>query len=302
MLTTLRREYAQLVTSGGQLLLLFVGIHMESRIGWLWCLGAMSLISLFAWYSALHRLRAVSGTPTSRIGSAAQGYAELIGHGEAYATPLLSKYSLLPCLWCRYKLERHDSSGDNKGWHTVESGEISAPFIIDDGTGKCMVDPQGAEILTRHKDSWTLNDHRYTEWRLLDIDFIYTLGEFKTEGGSNTTLTHEELVKRVLSEWKMDNENLMKRFDLNNNGVLDMQEWMLARSAAKREAEKRLNEALAEPDTNFMLQPRDGRLFLISNLEHDKLANRYTLWAWAHIVILFGALGSLSWLMQHPAL
>jgi len=63
----------------------------------------------------------------------------------------------------------------------------------------------------------------------------------------------------------MDNDNLLKRFDLDNNGVLDMQEWMLARSAAKREAEKRMNEALAEPDTNFMLQPQDGRLFLISN-------------------------------------
>lgn len=297
MLTTFRREYSQLVTSGGQLILLFVGIQMESRIGWLWCLALMSCISLFAWYSALHRLRAISGTPTSRIGSAAQGYVELVGHGEAYGTPLLSRYSLLPCLWCRYKLERRSS--DNKGWQTEESGEISAPFLIDDGTGKCVVDPQGAEILTRHKDSWTLAGKRYTEWRLLDIDFIYTLGEFKTVGGSNTTLTHDELVKRVLSEWKMDNDDLMKRFDLNNNGVLDMQEWMLARSAAKREAEKRLIEALAEPDTNFMLQPHDGRLFLISNLDHDKLSNRYLLWAWAHIVILFGSLAGVAWLLNN---
>jgi hypothetical protein len=296
MLTTFRREYAQLVTSGGQLLLLFVGIKMDSRIGWLWCLAAMAGVSLIAWYSALYRLRAVSGTPTSRIGSAAQGYAELIGHGEAYGTPLISRYSLLPCLWCRYKLERRSS--DNKGWQTEESGEVGAPFLIDDGTGRCVVDPQGAEILTRHKDSWTLGERRYTEWRLLDIDFIYALGEFKTEGGSNTTLTHEELVKRVLSEWKMDNEDLMKRFDLNSNGVLDMQEWMLARSAAKREAEKRLNEELAKPDTNFMLQPRDGRLFLISNLDHDKLANRYQLWAWAHIVILFSALSAVTWLLN----
>lgn len=295
MLTTLRREYAQLVTSGGQLFLLLVGIKLESRIGWLWCLGSMAVISLFAWYSALHRLRTISGTPTSRIGSAAQGYVELIGRGKVYEAPILSRYSNLPCLWCRYKLERR--RGDNKGWHTEESGENSAPFIIDDGTGKSVVDPQGAEILTRHKDSWTLGDRRYTEWRLLDIDLIYTLGEFKTVGGSNTTLTHEELVKQVLSEWKIDNDNLMKRFDLNNNGVLDMQEWMLARQAAKREAEKRLNEALAEPDTNFMLQPHDGRLFLISNLDQDKLALRYKLWTWAHVVIFFGALGGLGWVL-----
>ena len=298
MLTTLRREYAQLITSGGQLLLLFVGIKLESPVGWLWCLGSMAVVSLFAWYSTLYRLRAISGTPTSRIGSAAQGYVELVGHGEVHVAPILSRYSNLPCLWCRYKLERRHSN--NKGWNTEEQGENCAPFIINDGTGKCVVDPQGAEILTRHKDSWTKGEYRYTEWKLLDIDFIYTIGEFKTVGGSNTTLTQDELVKQVLSEWKMNNDDLLKRFDLNNNGVLDMQEWMLARSAAKREAENRLNEALAVPDTNFMLQPHDGRLFLISNLDQDKLALRYKLWAWAHIVILFGSLIGFAWLMRQP--
>jgi hypothetical protein len=161
-----------------------------------------------------------------------------------------------------------------------------------------VVDPRGAEILTRHKDSWTLGDQRYTEWRLLDIDFIYVLGEFKTVGGSSSTLTQDELVKQVLAEWKIDNQDLLKRFDLDNNGVLDMQEWMLARQAAKREAEKRLDEARAEPDTNFMLQPRDGRLYLISNLDQDKLALRYKLWAWAHISIFFSALGGVGWLLQ----
>ena len=296
MLATLRREYLQHITSGGHLFLLIVAFHIGSRTAWLWCLSIMAVISLFSWYSTLYRLRAVGGTPTSRIGSSAQGYVELIGRGEKFGTPILSRYTLLPCLWCRYQMEHKNS--DNKGWHTEESGEDSAPFIIDDGSGKCVVDPQGAEILTRHKDSWTHGDYRYTEWKLLDIDQIYALGEFKTVGGSNTTLTKEELVKQVLSEWKMDNADLLKRFDLDNNGVLDMQEWMLARQAAKREAEKRLNEVLAEPDTNFMVQPRDGRLFLISNLDHDKLQLRYKLWAWVHIIIFFGALGGLAWQLQ----
>jgi hypothetical protein len=292
MLDNLRREYAQHITSGGQLLLLLAGVHFHSRTGWLWCLGIMAFVSLPAWYSTLYRLRAISGTPTSRIGSAAQGYVELIGRGRLYDTPIVSMYTFLPCLWCRYKLERRNS--DNKGWHVEESGENSAPFLIDDGSGKCVVNPQGAEILTRHKESWTKGDYRYTEWKLLDIDTIYALGEFKTIGGSNTTTTQDELVRQVLSEWKMDNADLLKRFDLDNNGVLDMQEWMLARSAAKREAEKRMNEILAEPDVNFMQQPQDGRLFLISNLDQDKLELRYKLWAWAHFVIFFGALGGIA--------
>lgn len=295
MLTTLRREYAQLVTSGGQLLLLFVGFKLESRIGWLWCLSIMAVISLFAWYSALRRLRAISGTPTSRIGSAAQGYVELIGRGKLANPPLISKLRVLPCLWYRWKVEERNSRDQ---WSTLDHGESTDPFILDDGTGVCVVDPEQAEILTKHRDEWMDGSYRYTEWKLIQEDSIYVLGEFITRGGSNVEITHNELVKNVLSEWKMDNENLMKRFDLDNNGVLDMKEWMLARSAAKREAEKRLNEILAEPDTNFILRPHDGRLFLISNLDQDKLVLRYKLWTWGHIAILFGTLAGVGWLLQ----
>lgn len=295
MLTTLRREYAQLITSGGQLFLLFVGFKIGSTTGWLWCLGTMAVVSLFAWYSALHRLRTISGTPTSRIGSAAQGYVELIGRGRPGSTQLISKLRVLPCLWYRWRVEQRNSKNQ---WSTLDKGESSDYFVLRDETGDCVVDPEQAEIITKHCDTWTQGNYRYTEWKLIQDDYLYVIGEFKTVGGNNVTITHEELVKQVLSEWKIDNENLMKRFDLDENGVLDMREWMLARSAAKREAEKRLDQARAEPDTNFMLQPHDGRLFLISNIDQDKLALRYRFWAWAHIVILFSALGFFSWLLR----
>ncbi len=297
MLTTLRREYTQLITSGGQLLLLLVGLKLGSHTGWLWCLGSMAVVSLFAWYSTLYRLRAISGTPTSRIGSAAQGYVELIGRGKPGPSPLISKLRVLPCLWYRWKVEERNAKNQ---WTTLDKGESSDYFVLRDDSGDCVVDPGQAEIVTKHRDEWIDGNHRYTEWKLIQDDYIYVIGEFKTVGGSNTTLTQDDLVKQVLSEWKMDNADLLKRFDLDNNGVLDMREWALARSAAKREAEKRMNEALADPDVNFILKPRDGRLFLISNLDQDKLELRYKLWAWAHIVILFGSLISLAWLVRQP--
>lgn len=297
MLTTLRREYAHFVTSGGQLLLLLIGIKLHSRSGWLWCLGFMTVISLFAWYSALRRLRVISDTPTSRIGSAAQGYVELIGRGKPGTTPLISKLRVLPCLWYRWKVEERNAKNE---WRTLDKGESSDYFVLRDDSGACVVDPEQAEIITKYHDEWIHGNYRYTEWKLIPDDYLYVLGEFKTVGGSSATLTQDELIKQVLSEWKMDNADLLKRFDLDNNGVLDMREWMLARSAAKREAEKRLDEARAEPDTNFVLKPTDGRLFMISNLDQDKLELRYKLWAWAHIVILFGALGGMGWVLQHP--
>ena len=113
MLVSLRREYAQLVTSGAQLLLLLVAFQMESYNGWLLCLSIMAAISVLAWLSALSRLRTIRDTPTSKIASAAQGYVELTGHGRPFGEqPLLGKLSLLPCLWYRYKIERRDSEKD----------------------------------------------------------------------------------------------------------------------------------------------------------------------------------------------
>jgi hypothetical protein len=294
MLVSLKREYAQLVTSGGQLLLLLVAIKLESRAGWLWCLGIMAAASLLAWYSALHRLRLVSGTPTSRIASAAQGYVELIGRGRPGPARLISKLRVLPCLWYRWKVEQR---GAKNQWRTLDKGESSDYFVLRDDSGDCVVDPEQAEIVTKHCDTWISGDYRYTEWKLIQDDYLYVIGQFKTVGGSNSTLTHAELVKQVLSEWKTDNAGLLKRFDLDENGALDMQEWMLARQAAKREAEKRLAQARAEPDTNFMLKPHDGRLFLISNIDQDKLARRYRRWAWAHVVIFFGGLWAVAWLL-----
>ncbi len=291
-LPSLRRHYARLVTSGTQLLLLVVAIQLQTRTAWLWCLGLMAAISLFAWLSALHRLRMIRGTPTSRIGSAAQGYVELIGDGRPlHDTPVISILTQLPCLWYRYKIER--KNGKNE-WHTESSGESDTPFLLDDGSGPCVVDPRGAEIITTNKDTWTKGEHRYTEWKLLNIDTLYAIGEFKTEGGSSITRKSSEEIKAVLAEWKSDMPELHRRFDLNGDGELDMREWELARSAAKREAAKRLALARAEPDAHYLVRPGDGRLFLLSNLAPDRLARRYILWAWLHLVILFGALAGMT--------
>jgi hypothetical protein len=294
MLISLRREYGYLVTSGAQLILLLLGFQLHTRTGWLVCLGLMACVSLFAWMSALRRLRLVRDTPTSRIASAAQGYVELSGTGRPFPEkPILSRLTMLPCLWYRYKIEC--KQGDK--WHTEETGESDEPFLLTDDSGQCVVDPAGAEILTSHQDTWYEAGYRYTEWTLLHAEQIYTLGQFRTFGGSSVASDQNDEVKNILAEWKQNMPELRQRFDLNNDGQLDMQEWMLARQAARREAEKRIKAERAQPDVNYMLQPQDGRLFLISNLPQEKLERRYWFWVWAHLAIFFGALGGVAWVM-----
>ena len=295
MLVSLHREYAHLVTSGAQLLLLLVGLRLEWRNGWLTCLSIMAAISILAWLSALNRLRAIRDTPTSKIASAAQGYVELSGSGHPFGEPLISKLSALPCLWYRYRIERRKS--ENK-WKTMDSGESDDSFMLRDDTGECVVDPERAEILTQHHDQWHDGDYRYTEWKLIEHDSLYVIGQFRTQGGSSLEFNTREELNTLLAEWKKDMPALLKRFDLDNNGTLDMQEWMLARSAASREVAKMMREAQAQPDINIIGRPREGELFLISNLDQDKLSRRYLLWNWAHLAIFFGALGGIGWLLQ----
>ena len=297
MLDTLRREYAQLVTSGAQLLLLFIGFHIHSRNGWLVCLALTALISIFAWLSSLNRLRAIRDTPTSKVASAAQGYVELIGRGEPFGSPpMLSKLNQLPCLWYRYKIEQRDF--ENK-WKIIDHGESSDSFVLRDDTGMCVVDPEQAEVITQHREEWKKDDCRYTEWKLIPHDTVYVIGQFRTQGGSTLEFDTRAELNALLAEWKKDMPALRERFDLNNDGVLDEEEWFLARQAAKREVAKEMREAQAQPDINIISHPPDGKLFLISNLSQERLSRRYLLWAWAHLVVFFGMLGGIGWVLQH---
>ncbi|NNM79736.1 MAG: hypothetical protein HKM01_04700 [Gallionella sp.] len=293
-----RREYAQLITSGGQLLLLLIGFWIGTRTGWQFCLPLIAVFSLLAWRSSLNRLRAIRDTPTSRIASAAQGYVELIGRGMPFGeVPLLSRMRQLPCLWYRYQIEERYQSKNGTSWRTVESGESQDSFMLRDASGACIVDPEQAEISTIYRDHWNTGALRYTEWKLLKNDQIYVLGEFRTHSGAVEFDSNAEL-NALLAEWKTDLPALRKRFDLNNDGELDMAEWMLARKAAQREVTKKMRAAEAQPDLHTISQPRDGKLYLISNLTPADLSRRYLYWSYAHLLIFFAALGALGWVLQ----
>ena len=294
MLVSLRRGYGNLVTSGGQLILLIIGFQTESAFGMFVCVALMAPLSLIAWTSTFRRARAIADTPTSKVASAAQGYAELIGNGRALAgAPLISPVSQLPCLWYRYTVERKTS--DDK-WVQEDKGESDASFILDDGSGECIVDPDGAEMLVTRKDSWIQGDRRYTQWLLIERQTLYVLGQFSTRGSVDLDLSIAEDVKLLLAEWKTRPVGLLERFDLDKNGQLDLREWELARAQAKREVVANHRELRAAAELHVMHLSGDGRLYLISDLAPKKLAGRYRLWSWFHIVVFFGALIALPFL------
>jgi hypothetical protein len=101
----------------------------------------------------------------------------------------------------------------------------------------------------------------------------------------------------LLAEWKRDRPQLLQRFDLDRDGEISFKEWALARAQAKRQAERAHAELAAVPPIDVLGCPRDGRLYLLSNLDPLRLTRRFALWAWAHLAAFFAALGVFVYLL-----
>lgn len=272
---------------------LVLGAHAEDRRAVMFALAVIAAIAFCAWMMSFRRLLAMSGTPTSRVASAAQGYVELCGRGRNHPDfQVLSHLTGLPCIWYRYVVEQRTS---NDKWKRISSGRSSESFMLHDGSGMCVVDPDHAEVIPRRKEVWTRDGYRYTEWLILPQETIYVLGEFSTLGGEGAELDLRKDVAELLTDWKRNQPQLLERFDLDKDGQISVKEWNLARSQATRDVRRAHNEIRTQPGTHVLHKPRDGRLFLISNIDPDKLARRYRLWAWAHVVVLVSATGTAAW-------
>ncbi|MGD9788220.1 MAG: hypothetical protein AB7U30_09745 [Sulfuricellaceae bacterium] len=286
MIKAIREHYANFLTSAANLALIVVGVQIGTPQGWMASLGVMGLLSFVAWGGNLRRSRLIKDTPTSRMASAAQGYVELVGVGKVFAgQQLVSKLSGTPCLWFKYRVERRS---DDR-WESVEEGRSDDTFLLDDGSGECVIDPDGAEVISSHRRTWIQGDYRHTEWRLLPGDYLYAIGEFVSIGGANTDLDLRKDVGDLLGEWKQDRERLLARFDTDDNGEIDPREWGEARRQATRQVETEHREIRLQDSIAMLRKPRDGRLFLVSNLSEEALTKKYFLWGWFHLIVFFGA-------------
>jgi hypothetical protein len=268
------------------LIVLALGADMAWR-GWLWVLPIIALVCFAAWLIARQRARTLADIPTSRIGSAAQGYVELSGEAKGHpGAPLLTPFRHLPCVWyeCTAQEKRHDK------WHTVEHARSDQTFLLHDDSGECVVDPEQAEVRTSHRETWTDDDRRYTEYLLLPRDRLYAIGAFATRNPIETVLNTKEDLGEVLAEWKQDKATLHARFDLNTDGMIDDAEWRLARAQAKREVEKLHREIRSAPGYHELSAPRDGRPFVISNFPQDQLISKFKRWALAHLLTMIASL------------
>lgn len=297
MIVSLRGQHRTFLLYGGaQLLIVVFAIQADNPRAWPIALALVAAVSFYAWIATFKRYRAVGDMPTSTVASAAQGYVELLG--QAYNHPdftTLARISRKPCCWFRYEVEERDHDGD---WRIVDSGESVATFLLRDRTGSCTIDPEGAEILCAHKETRDLaTDQRYTEWRIHEGDPLYVLGEFRTRSLIPGEADARADTRDLLAEWKREPEKLLRRFDMDRNGELDLKEWVLARAEARRQVERNHRALRSVPSFDSVQRPADGRLYLLSDHTPAALTRRFVLWSWAHLALFFAAVAGFVFIL-----
>jgi hypothetical protein len=270
--------------------------------------------SVKRWSQARHLL----DTPTSKIRSAAQGYAEFYGVlREQAPTALVAPLTGKPCLWWRFKIEQYQSGGKKRSWRVIESGSSEVWLRLNDGTGDCLIDPRGAEVRPAIREVWqgslrhplgpaksgllswlgSGKRYRYSEERLHVGQPLYAIGDFRSSGGGRQARAPDTAQSEVIREWKGDFNGLLQRFDTDRNGQLDEQEWSRVRLAAQLEAEDRHHQESSQPAQHHLGKPAESRPFILANAGEDELA-RYFHWqaAGGAALCLAGALAT-AWLL-----
>ena len=285
-------RYRQTLTSASYLGLVGVGLHVGQRRGWLATLALIALIGCVAWGATYRRARAIADLATSRIGSAAQGYVEVVGRGSVAREELIfCPVSATPCLWYRYRI--YEKSGSEREWRLVDSAESHASFAITDASGTCRVDPERAEVVPAETRTTYPADTKQVEEFLFGGSPIYVLGEFATSVDAPSALDVREDIGALLADWKRDPARLHRRFDLDRNGSIDPREWELARRLAASTVAAQHRELRSASEGHCLRAPADGRLFIISALPPQRLRRRYLLWSAFHLGVAVAGLVAL---------
>jgi hypothetical protein len=287
---------------------------------WFWAL-TLGVAVLGGGATALRWLkfaRLIEDTPTSRVRSAAQGYVELSGRGlplEGTTNP--APLTQRPCVWWRYRIaKKHEGTrGRSDSWQTVSAGQSALPFLLDDGTGRCIVQPEGAEVVASEGTTWYgdtpwpvsapgsplgtpgQRTYRYFEERIYEQERVYGLGEFRSHG-QDRGQDVQAATAALLTGWKSDQDALIKRFDVDRDGKISLDEWSQAREEARRTVEQTSAAGPPLETLHVLSRPDSGQLFLLAALPAGDLAKRYRRKAALAFVGFVAAAYALGWLLQ----
>jgi len=277
---------------------------------------ALTVAGFFGAFYFFHRMRVLADIPTSKIRSAAQGYLELIGHGELMEGPqIIAPLTGKVCTWYQYMIQERRRSRRKNHWVTVEKGISDELFLIIDETGKCVIDPEGASVVPSASDTWYGSSprpgkstsgnflmgkrYRYIEKRMHPGEPLYAIGLFQSVGGASGEFNANAEVVDILKEWKNDSEYLLKNFDANRDGQIDMHEWEKVRKAALAKVMESHKEMKTAPAVNMLSRTHDKRRpFILSFVPQEDLIKRYRLFSYGLISMFFICGTFVTWIIN----
>ena len=267
--------------------------------------------SFFWGFKRLRRKRRIENVPTSTVRGLAMGLVELIGTARKNKQ-LISPLSRTECIYYRYTIERYESRGRSSSWVMVAKGDsCSSPFWIDDGTGKILVFPKGAEVILprdyEFSNQWgrslssNLIDYlesnhirykgiigryplRFREWYVRENEVVYVLGTAKKQ--HDPLGDHQKKLIKRLDELK-SNAAKMKEIDINKDGKVSVEEWDGAVAKVEQELlEEELKGSSADNATDVIITKGEmDDLFMISDHSEKELVKKLT---WQSFLGIFG--------------
>lgn len=291
---------------------------------WFACiaLGLAALAGAYFAVRSLRRVRMMEDTPTARIRSAAQGYGEFEGSARLMpGEPIRSPLTHRDCVWYRYKVEeRHTDHHDNRTrtrWQTLDSGVSDSLFLIVDDTGEAIIDPDHAEFNVVHKRVWygshrfpgpepdgfwsrfiAIGRYRYTEERIHEHDPLYVMGLFTSMTAAEQSSFHED-VGALLRSWKANPDQLLHRFDANQDGRIDNEEWADARQLARQQITRERQSIHANTHLHVICKPPHGhQTYLISSRSQAELIQRWRIQALLALSLFFAGGGFAVWMLN----
>jgi hypothetical protein len=121
---------------------------------------AMAGVAVFAGLRARRQAQLMAATKPEPIGMATDGYRQFDGTAEAIGgQTIVAPLTGTACVWFSARVEefkRIGGSGDRRSdWRVVRDLTSTAPMLVRDATGACVIRVHGAEVTPRDKSRWT---------------------------------------------------------------------------------------------------------------------------------------------------
>lgn len=248
------------------------------------------------WFKKTRWLRLIKDTPTSKIKSAAQGKVELSGIAKHIQdSKLISPLTGRECVWYHYYIEEYQEKNDG-AWEVIRNEVSTDLFALEDETGQCIVNPEGATVQCFLSEHWYHGDHfpgklptprkrliisnnekyRYTERWIEHDEPLFVHGEFYTQTATAEHLPLKEELKQTLQLYKSYPKQYLKKYNISSLEQIDQHLWDKIRTETMQQIidSRANNDSITSID--LLRKPANRKNeFLLSSYSEEELVQQY---------------------------